>query len=181
MVKLLPVTNYYRTIDLFSVLCYQFSVLHWVSETASGNRAQLSSESRKKKKKSFTGLHSKWPKMPHKPERSPLPNMPHLIIQTAEFWRACGKKQRAAFQATGACTAENGVGFMLALLLQCAFSPILISWGASWSGEAAELQCNSLLAVFSSPAPLPSLPVCLPAFLCRPQIAKCRKTDCQSV
>lgn len=134
-----------------------------------------------KKKKSFTGLHSKWPKMPHKPERSPLPNMPHLIIQTAEFWRACGKKQRAAFQATGACTAENGVGFMLALLLQCAFSPILISRGASWSGEAAELQCNSLLAVFSSPAPLPSLPVCLPAFLCRPQIAKCRKTDCQSI
>lgn len=116
--------------------------------------------------------------MPHKPKGSPLPDMPHLIIQTAEFWRACGEKQRAAFLATGACTAENSVGFMLALLLQCALSPILISRGASWRGSRTAVQLAARRLFISSASPLSvCLPACLPVSATNSQMQKDRLSE----
>ena len=125
--------------------------------------------------KSFLRLHRKWSKMFHKLERSPLPSTPHLIIQTAEFWRACGER-RAAFLTTGA--AENGVGSILGSPPPpppplWALSPILISRGASWRGSRTAVHLAARRLFISSASPL-FLPVCLPASATNSQMQKDR-------
>ena len=117
----------------------------------------------------------KWSKMFHNLERSPLPDTPHLIIQTAEFWRACGEERRAAFLTTGA--AENGVGSILSSPPPppppWALSPILISRGASWRGSRTAVHLAARRLFISSASPL-FLPVCLPASATNSQMQKDR-------
>ena len=162
VVKLQRGSNYLWTIDLssFRMLTDQ-CVSQWVRETAGRSRAHL-----REANASFVWTVN-GPKCSLSIKRSQLPSVTHLIIQTAEFWRAStGRKQRAAFLTTGACTAESDVGLALALLL-CALSPILISWGGSWRRTAAT--CRLFIQRLS--------PLCLPASATNSQMQEDRLSE----
>lgn len=83
VVKLQRGSNYLWTIDLssFRMLTDQ-CVWQWVRETAGRSRAHL-----REANASFVWTVN-GPKSSISIKRTQLPSVPHLIIQTAEFWRA---------------------------------------------------------------------------------------------
>lgn len=96
-------------------------------------------------------------------KRSPLPNVPHLIIQTAEFWRArargrsCISDHRSSWKWCGLHARSPPPPLRV-------LSPILISRGASWRGSrtAVQLAARSPSFHLQRLTP-PCLSACLPA------------------
>lgn len=109
-------------------------MLERVSKTAAGGveisliRALL---------KAFFGLYGKWLKMLHNLLRSPLADLPHLIIYTAEFWR---EKQRAVFLQAQPKTTEAAILVLLIFLLYVRSPPFQLA--KEPAGGTAELQWN---------------------------------------
>lgn len=108
--------------------------------------------------KSFFGLHHKWLKMLCELKRSPLTDMPHLIIQTAEFWRAGGGEAESCISDHRSMYSWKWCG--LHALLSCVLSPILISRGASWRAGRTAVHLAARRLFISSASPLSA---CLPA------------------
>lgn len=91
-------------------------------------------------------------------KRSPLTDMPHLIIQTAEFWRAGGGEAESCISDHRSMYNWKWCG--LHALLSCVLSPILISRGASWRAGRTAVHLAARRLFISSASPLSA---CLPA------------------
>ena len=143
--------------------------------------------------------------MSHKLKRSPLPHMPHLIIQTGWMLKGERGEGESCISDRRSISSWKWCGLHACSPPACVLPPILISLGASWRGSRTAVQLAARRLFISStslplslPACLPAclsaclpvclpaclpvcMPVCLPACLHPPQIAKCKKTDCQSI
>lgn len=151
LIKSLSVFNYFWTIDLLSFLMV---TVHCITPGQENSwREQSSAQGESRQSPLWPGQQAAqnvpWGKGVH------YPTCHMWLSRQLNFEGRAGRSSELHFLTRGACTAENDVGLVLALLL-CALPPILISRGASWRGSRTAVQLAAWRLFISSASPLSS-------------------------